>query len=152
MKKKKNIIGLAVIIIIIGIISIYFMSADSKAQNGKKIIVYKSPECGCCVNYIGLLENKNYDVEVITTDNMAEIKNKYNVPQDMESCHTTIVDNYVVEGHIPFAAIDKLLAEKPDIEGIALPDMPAGSPGMPGIKNEPFKIYQLNGEDIFLTI
>jgi hypothetical protein len=61
----------------------------------------------------------------------------------MESCHTTVIDGYFVEGHVPFEAIEKLLAERPDIDGIALPDMPAGSPGMPGRKSGPFDIYQV---------
>jgi len=61
----------------------------------------------------------------------------------MQSCHTTEIGDYFVEGHVPIEAIDKLLAEKPDIDGITLPDMPAGSPGMPGVKREEFVIYSL---------
>ena len=61
----------------------------------------------------------------------------------MESCHTAIFGDYFVEGHVPIEAVNKLLEEKPDIDGIALPEMPSGSPGMPGPKLEPFKIYSI---------
>ena len=84
---------------------------------------------------------------MITTENMQSIKTKYDIPKNMESCHTSIIDNYFVEGHIPLEAINKLLIEKPLIDGIALPNMPSGSPGMPGIKRETFVIYSItNGQ------
>ena len=90
-------------------------------------------------------------MEVKSTKDMNSVKEKYGVPVNMESCHTTIVDDYVVEGHIPIEVVDQLLKDRPDISGIALPDMPAGSPGMPGKKIEPFKIYSLTatGTEVF---
>ncbi len=75
------------------------------------------------------------------TDNVDEIKDRLNIPQDMWSCHTAVIGGYFVEGHVPVAAIRKLLEEQPEIDGIALPGMPAGSPGMGGSKEEPFVIY-----------
>ncbi|MFC7156958.1 DUF411 domain-containing protein [Halomarina halobia] len=66
------------------------------------------------------------------------------VPEDVESCHTMDTGSYFVEGHVPREAIGKLAAEEPDIAGIALPDMPAGSPGMPGEKTEAFAIYAIS--------
>ena len=82
------------------------------------------------------------------------IKEKYNIPIEMQSCHTTILDKYFIEGHVPIEAINKLLKEKPDIDGIALPGMPIGTPGMPGKKEEPYIIYQLvDGESsVFMII
>ena len=74
---------------------------------------------------------------------MDAVKQRFNIPANMQSCHTTIIGDYFVEGHIPLEVIDKLLSEKPDLDGIALPDMPAGSPGMPGRKTEEFIIYGL---------
>lgn len=125
--------------------------SETPIANAMEVTVYKSPTCGCCVNYIALLEKRGYTVKVVKTDNMSGIKRQYNIEANMESCHTSIFDNYVVEGHVPFEAIDRLLAEKPDIRGIALPNMPAGSPGMPGFKQGLFKIYSLteSGTDIF---
>jgi hypothetical protein len=75
---------------------------------------------------------------------MSPIKNRYQIPQNMGSCHTAVIADYFVEGHIPIEAIEKLLEEKPGIDGIALPGMPTGSPGMPGQQTEAFKIYALS--------
>ena len=75
---------------------------------------------------------------------MGAIKERYGVPRNLESCHTEIIGGYFVEGHMPIEAIEKLLSERPDIRGIALPGMPSGSPGMPGPKTEPWTIYAVN--------
>jgi hypothetical protein len=74
---------------------------------------------------------------------MQKIKDEHDISPNMESCHTMVINDYVVEGHVPIEVVEKLITEQPDISGIALPDMPAGSPGMPGIKREPFTIYSL---------
>ncbi len=107
------------------------------------VTVYKSPNCGCCVGYVSELEKSGYEVKTINVEDMSTIKQKYNIPANMQSCHTAVVEGYFVEGHVPIEAVEKLLTERPAIEGIALPKMPAGSPGMPGVKSEPFKIYSL---------
>ena len=80
---------------------------------------------------------------------MDSIKTKYSVPSALASCHTTIVNGYVVEGHVPVEAIERLLLEQPKIIGIALPGMPTGSPGMPGSKSSPFDIRMIDlvGQD-----
>lgn len=123
-------------------------------NNLKTATLYKSPYCGCCVLYAQYLESNGFKVEIKTTENIEKIKEKYKIPKNLYSCHTTIIDNYFIEGHIPIKAINKILKEKPEIEGIALPKMPSGSPGMNGVKKEPFKIYQLkNGEyKLYLTL
>ncbi len=90
------------------------------------------------------LEDRGFLVEVTETQNMEPIKKKYNIPQDMQSCHTMVIGDYFVEGHVPIEAINRLLAENPQIDGIALPAMPSGSPGMPGIKHGSFTIYALS--------
>jgi hypothetical protein len=74
---------------------------------------------------------------------MQSVKDKYDISPEIESCHTMVINDYVVEGHVPIEVVEKLINEKPAISGISLPDMPAGSPGMPGIKREPFTIYSL---------
>ena len=71
------------------------------------------------------------------------IKSQYQIPAEMQSCHTSVIDDYFIEGHVPMEAIEKLMNEKPDIDGIALPRMPSGSPGMPGVKTETWIIYSL---------
>jgi hypothetical protein len=76
-------------------------------------------------------------------DDMTNIKNGLGIPQDMWNCHTSMVGDYFVEGHVPVEAISKLLDERPPIDGLALPGMPAGSPGMSGAKTVPFTIYAI---------
>jgi hypothetical protein len=121
---------------------------NSTVSGDKKAIVYKSPTCGCCGNYITYLRSKGFDVEVKNVQDADSIKDKYGIPYEMSSCHTTVIGDYFVEGHVPVEAVDKLLTEKPDIDGIALPGMPAGSPGMPGFKRGEFIIHSLNEGEV----
>ena len=130
-----------------------FLKKDNSFYDGD-VIVYKSPTCGCCSEYVSYLKSNGFNVKTVLVDDMASIKQKYGVPSNLESCHTAIFGNYFVEGHVPIEAIEKMLVEKPKINGISLPDMPPGSPGMPGIKGEPFKIYSItdDGYDVFKNI
>ena len=92
---------------------------------------YRSPTCGCCGKWVELARAAGYAVKVNNVDDIMAVKSKLGVPNDLASCHTTTVGGYVVEGHVPFAAVDKLVRDKPKgIRGIAVPGMPAGSPGM----------------------
>ncbi|MBS3165817.1 DUF411 domain-containing protein [Candidatus Woesearchaeota archaeon] len=84
-------------------------------------------------------------------NDVSPIKEKYSVPGSMLSCHTLVIGNYFVEGHVPTEAIDKMLNEKPDIKGIGMGGMPSGSPGMPGAKKGPFIISQLGKDDMVST-
>lgn len=118
-------------------------SADITSANGPKVTIYKSPNCGCCVRHGAYLKANGFDVDVEVIDDMSGIKDKYGIPQNMQSCHTTVMGDYFVEGHVPVEAFRKLLEEQPDIDGIALPEMPSGSPGMPGPKLELFEIFRL---------
>jgi hypothetical protein len=81
-------------------------------------------------------------VKINNVDTLVEIKNRYQVPEELQSCHTAIVDGYVVEGHVPVREIERLLQERPDVIGIAVAGMPAGSPGMEveGFESEPFDV------------
>ncbi len=94
-----------------------------------KMIVHKDAHCGCCGAYVDYLRQHGAQVEVITEPNMTDIRRKFGTEQGA-SCHTVQVGKYVVEGHVPIAAIEKLMREQPDIKGIALPGMPIHSPGM----------------------
>ena len=76
-------------------------------------------------------------------------KEGHGIPSFLESCHTTIIGNYFVEGHIPLEAVEKLLEEQPDIAGIAMSGMPSGSPGMPGTKTEDFIIFSVNRDGTY---
>ncbi len=87
-------------------------------------------------------------------DDTAAIKEQYGIPEELWSCHTTIVDGYYIEGHVPIDVVLKLLAERPTIDGIALPGMPSGSPGMDGEKDGPWVIYAVTGTtyEEFVTV
>jgi hypothetical protein len=104
-------------------------------------ILYKDPQCGCCGKYVEHLKAAGIRVDVRNADDIYALKPVYGVPESLYSCHTMMIDGYVVEGHVPLTVLGKLLAERPDIAGIALPGMPSGSPGMPGPKDESFTIY-----------
>lgn len=96
-----------------------------------ELVVYRSPTCGCCGEWIKHMERHGFKVKKdIKTDEMEALKAEYGVPAELASCHTATIDGYVLEGHIPADDIKALLAEQPDITGIAVPGMPLGSPGM----------------------
>lgn len=101
--------------------------------SGPAVTVWKSPTCGCCGEWVSYMRRKGYAVAVHVVDDPYEIKQRLGVPDELWSCHTALIDGYVVEGHVPEMAIVKLLAERPALKGIALPGMPEGSPGMDGV-------------------
>ena len=110
-----------------------------------EVTIYKSLSCGCCGLYADYFKSRgNKNIEVVNMQDISSIKKQYGVPSGLESCHMTLVGDYFVEGHIPLEAIEKLLTEKPDIAGIAMPGMPSGSPGMPGTKHSEFIIYSVD--------
>lgn len=94
------------------------------------------------------MEKNGFAVRVNTTDSMAEIKTGYQIPVELQSCHTAIVDGYIIEGHVPAAEIEKLLLERPEIIGIAVAGMPPGSPGMDidGFENDPYDVIAFDAQ------
>jgi hypothetical protein len=105
--------------------------------------VYRDPSCGCCEAWAGVARNAGYEVNVIDRPDMPAIKAQYGVPDQLLSCHTTIVGGYAVEGHVPLEDVQRLLNQKPaGIRGIAVAGMPLGSPGMeaPDGTRQPFQV------------
>ena len=117
------------------------------AEERIQATLYKNPNCICCKDYADYLKSNGFNVRVIEHPNMTLIKQKHGVREDLEGCHTLLVEGYVVEGHVPVTPIRRLLAEKPPIAGISLPGMPEGSPGMGGTKEGPFEILSITGRD-----
>ena len=107
------------------------------------VTLYKNPECGCCEGYADYLRAQGFTVTVKASNDLAEISRKAGVPPDLQGFHTAFIGDYVVDDHVPVEAINKLLADRPAIKGIALPGMPMGSPGMGGEKLGPFTIYAI---------
>ena len=160
MFKNKNLTKFYILIILpITLFYIFNFVIDKKDafanSNNKTIVeVFKTPTCGCCNGYVLFLEKEKFNVKQTDMRSLHTIKQKYNIPLEMQSCHTSIMDKYFIEGHVPVEAVNKLLKEQPDIDGIALPGMPIGTPGMPGDKDEPYVIYQLKDgkSSVFMTI
>ena len=100
------------------------------AMNTATVQVFKTPTCGCCKNWVEHLEAAGFHVEVKDLPDLTSIKTENGVPAELVSCHTALVDGYVIEGHVPASDIERLLADRPAVKGLAVPDMPLGSPGM----------------------
>jgi hypothetical protein len=105
-------------------------SLPSRAQPAPKIVVTKDPTCGCCGGWVDHLRASGFTAEVIESSEINRVKVRLGVPQDLASCHTAEIDDYVIEGHVPAQAIRRLLAQRPQAKGLAVPGMPVGSPGM----------------------
>jgi hypothetical protein len=104
---------------------------SAAAPTPTPITVYKDPSCGCCKNWVEHLRANGFAPEVHDRSDMAALKDSLGVPAALRSCHTGVVGTYVIEGHVPAADVKQLLATKPaKTVGLAVPGMPAGSPGM----------------------
>jgi len=156
---KKLLIGSVIAVILVFGFFAFFNNAGDTSTTGltssETFTVYKSGGCGCCSVYLKYAQNKIDNVVNVEVEDVGPIKDKFNIPANLRSCHTSVIGNYFIEGHMPVEAINKLMTEKPDIAGIAMPGMPSGSPGMPGSKTEPFVIYEVKKDgtyDVFMTL
>jgi hypothetical protein len=95
-----------------------------------KVVVNRDPSCGCCGAWVEHLRKAGFTAEVVETAELNRVKTRLGVPQALAACHTAEVSGYVIEGHVPATAIKRLLAEKPQAKGLAVPGMPVGSAGM----------------------
>jgi hypothetical protein len=110
--------------------------------------------CACCTDYAAYLRSHGVTVHQVTLEDMRELKRGLGITRELESCHTVFIEGYFVEGHVPVEAIAMLLEQRPHFNGIALPGMPPGSPGMDGIQHEPFVVYGIAGDMVaeFATV
>jgi len=104
--------------------------APSEGAVAPSITVYRSPSCGCCGRWLDTLQAAGFEVDDRVVEDVDAVKQDLGVPDAVASCHTATVGGYQIEGHVPVAEIQRLLAEQPDVLGIAVPGMPVGSPGM----------------------
>lgn len=116
------------------------VSGGLRAQTLPSISVYRNPTCGCCHKWVEHLAENGFSVTVHDVPNVAAVKGRFDVPPELASCHTAEVGDYVIEGHVPAVAIHRLLAERPQGRGLAVPGMPAGSPGMEGGEPETYDV------------
>lgn len=114
--------------------------ARVRAEAEPMVKVWKDPTCGCCNGWVEHLRGSGFSVAVSDEANLASIKAEAGIPADLASCHTARIDAYVLEGHVPAAAIRRLLQERPQSIGLAVPGMPIGSPGMEGGSPEVYAV------------
>jgi hypothetical protein len=115
----------------------------TSAQQQKPVVsVFKSPTCGCCSLWVEHMKANGFDLKVQDVEDINALKTKFGVAPEFSSCHTSQVNGYIIEGHVPAAAVQRLLKERPKVAGLAVPGMPAGSPGMevPSGLKQPYAI------------
>jgi hypothetical protein len=143
LKGLKALLAIAILSISIALI-VFFNSKGSVSLEGLEARVYKTPTCTCCDLHVSYLRSYGIDVEIVEVTEISGVKDSLGIPRELSSCHTTVIKDYFIEGHVPVEAISKLVKERPDIKGIALPGMPSGSPGMPGAKKERFVVFAVD--------
>ncbi|WP_134496623.1 DUF411 domain-containing protein [Microvirga pakistanensis] len=119
-----------------------FAFRTAAADAPRRMVVTKDPSCGCCSAWVEHIRSAGFSIEVVETPDISRVKARLGVPQNLASCHTAEIDRYVIEGHVPADAIKRLLAEQPHARGLAVPGMPAGSPGMevPDMEPQTFEV------------
>jgi hypothetical protein len=132
----------------LGIAGIAIAGRRPALAGGPLLEVYKSPWCGCCGAWVEHMQQAGFAVEVNELDDVAPLKAMLGIAPELQSCHTAVVDGYVVEGHVPAREVTRLLAERPAGTGLAVPGMPIGSPGMEqdGMR-EPYEVVLFQGEE-----
>lgn len=119
------------------------------------IHVYKNPDCGCCTGWIDHLKAEGFSVTVTEVADTAQTRKRLGLPERFASCHTAVIEGYVIEGHVPAVEVKKLLASRPTAIGLAVPGMPVGSPGMEmGARRDAYKVLLVDraGHDsVFAT-
>lgn len=143
--KPRNIWILAGAVVALAAGGFALLQGTTASAEGAEIHVIKSPTCGCCADWAEHLREAGFEVTVEDRNDLTARKRELGVPSDLSSCHTATVGGYVVEGHVPASDIRRLLEERPDVEGIAVPGMPMGSPGMEGPRKDPYRVIAFDG-------
>lgn len=136
---------LLLIPVLLGSLSV---SLAAELDDSLEMTVYHSSTCSCCLKWLEHVKQNGFKIKDVVTDDMQSIKAKHGVPQRLSSCHTALINGYVIEGHVPSGDIQKLLQAKPKIAGIAAPGMPMGSPGMEmGGKSSPYQVISFDSDN-----
>jgi hypothetical protein len=122
----------------------WFLTGTSVHATLPAVTAWKNPSCGCCGGWIRHTRSAGFLVTVLDVDDVQPVKDSNGVPDDLRSCHTAVVDGYVVEGHVPAGDIKRLLEERPAAKGLAAPGMPSAAPGMDG-PHEPYEVILFGG-------
>ena len=114
--------------------------AASAQKQADKVTVYRSRTCGCCGKWVQHMKDAGFEVTEFIVEQIDNAPNRNRVPEKLRSCHIATVRNYVVEGHVPADVVKDMLKKRPEIEGIAVPGMPSGSPGMESPTPQPYEV------------
>src|SRR5690606_863960 len=126
------------------LLALALVMAAPFAALAAEMTVYKSPTCGCCVAWIDHVKAHGFTVKAIDVRDVSGVKLANGVTRELASCHTALVDGYVIEGHVPAADIKRLLKERPAVTGLAVPGMPMGSPGMEGPVTQRYNVVSFD--------
>lgn len=132
---NKNLLKLGLpllFVVVLAIVVGWGTSSSSTSLQGKQMTIYHSPTCKCCERYVSYLRDNGIEAESILKSRaeLSMVKAEYDVPRKTQSCHTAVLDDYVIEGHVPIEAIETLVDQNPDLAGIGIPGMPRNTPGM----------------------
>lgn len=142
MFSKNNLYAKSLMLLMFLSMTQFIVSAKSQAGQGQ-MTLYKNPDCGCCTAWGQAFQQAGYQVLIQNIEDMDQIKNQFQIVEEMQSCHTAVMAGYVIEGHVHPQAISKMLIEQPDIKGIAVPGMPEGTLGMGYDPAAEYMIYAL---------
>lgn len=146
---KKLVFSILAIISFLSVGLVYYFKSSKTDAISSEIVVYQSRICGCCKKWVGHLKDNGFIVRSEFMNDVTDVKLKMNLPMNLASCHTAVVNGYIVEGHVSAKAIKKMISEKPLVKGIAVPSMPIGSPGMEGSHSEAYDViaFGKNGDE-----
>lgn len=145
--RRRGAVSLFALALLLGAGSLAVTGARVRAaqQALPEVLVYKTPTCGCCGKWVEHLRANGFKVNVVERDDLGDIRRDWKVPRTLASCHTARIGRYVIEGHVPAADIRRLLASQPRVDGLSVPGMPIGSPGMEqGDTVEPYDVLAFN--------
>lgn len=133
---------------VLALLVLVVAAAGAQAQPDPKIVVHRSASCDCCTAWKEHLTTAGFAVTDVVSDDLNRVKVANGITAEVESCHTALAENYVIEGHVPAATIRQLLREKPSIHGLTAPGMPMGSPGMDdeGITKKPYAVLAMGND------
>lgn len=141
--KRRSVVGfLVVVAVAIGV----GLALAPRSAAAPEVRVFRSATCGCCLGWARHLEAAGFRVEVVDVADLEGVKADLGIPPRLAACHTARVDGFLVEGHVPAEDVHRLLRERPDVRGLAVPGMPEGSPGMEGPNPEPYTVFAFRGD------
>ncbi len=129
--KKRNLVLITIGLLLSALTAVAVEPGSTDRKSSAwQVTVYRSPSCGCCGAWIEHMKKNGFEVVEHQTGDMDTVKDRYGVPLKLRSCHTAVVDGYIIEGHLPATEIRRLLWERPQVKGLVVPGMSSGSPGM----------------------